>query len=286
MSSRSGQRDIWPAPSPGSRTGSKNLTASFHARDQRLHLRGAFDAGGRLMAIDADVLCNVGAYSSFPVTCGVEPLMALADMPGPYRVPEYRARARGVASNTCPIAPYRGVSRPVITAAMERLMDCAAARLGLDPVEIRRRNLIDEFPHTSVTGVVHDPGSYCEAMEAAARIVDRGQFRARQQAARADGHWLGLGMSVLAERTGPGTPAFAARRMVITPGFERVELVMDPSGFLEARIGSSPHGQGLKTTLAQLIADEIGIAPNEIRIVAGDTDRTPYGWGTLPAARW
>jgi carbon-monoxide dehydrogenase large subunit len=126
----------------------ENLTASFHARDQRLHLRGAFDADGRLLAIDADILCNVGAYSNFPATCGVEPLMALADMPGPYRAPEYRARARAVATNTCPMAPYRGVSRPVITAAMERLMDCAAARLGFDPLEIRRRNLITEFPHT------------------------------------------------------------------------------------------------------------------------------------------
>jgi carbon-monoxide dehydrogenase large subunit len=259
----------------------ENLTASFHARDQRLHLRGAFDADGGLLAIDADVLCNVGAYSSFPVTCGVEPLMAMADMPGPYRVPEYRARARGVASNTCPMAPYRGVSRPVITAAMERLMDCAAARLGLDTLEIRRRNLIAEFPHTSVTGVVHDPGSYREAMEAAARVVDVAQFRARQQAARADGRWLGLGMSVFAERTGPGTPVFAARRMVITPGFERVELVMDPSGVLEARIGNSPHGQGLKTTLAQLIADEIGVAPEKIHVISGDTDRSPYGWGTF-----
>src|SRR5215467_5050573 len=259
----------------------ENLTASFHARDQRLHLRGAFDADGRLLAMDADILCNVGAYSNFPVTCGVEPLMALADMPGPYRVPEYRGRARGVATNTCPMAPYRGVSRPVITAAIERLMDCAAARLGLDALDVRRRNLIAEFPHTSVTGVVHDPGSYRESMEAAARVVAIAQFRARQQTARADGRRLGLGMSVFAERTGPGTPAFAARRMVITPGFERVELVMDPSGFVEARIGSSPHGQGLKTALAQLIADEIGIAPDKIRVVSGDTDRTPYGWGTF-----
>src|SRR5262249_57365318 len=89
-------------------------------------------------------------------------------------------------------------------------------------------------------------------------------------------------MSVFAERTGPGTPAFAARRMVITPGFERVELVMDPSGFLEARIGSSPHGQGLKTSLAQLIADEIGITPDKIRVVAGDTHRSPYVLRTVP----
>jgi carbon-monoxide dehydrogenase large subunit len=259
----------------------ENLTASAHARDQRLHLRGAFDADGRLLGIEADVLCNVGAYSSFPATCGVEPLMALADLPGPYRVPEYRVRARAVASNTCPMAPYRGVSRPVITAAIERLMDCAAARLGLDPLEIRRRNLITEFPHTSVTGVVQDGGSYREAMEAAAGLVDIAAFRVRQQQARTEGRYLGLGVSVFSERTGPGSPAFAARRMAITPGFERVELAMDPSGFLEARIGSSPHGQGLKTSLAQLLADETGVAPDQIRVISGDTDRTPYGWGTF-----
>jgi aerobic carbon-monoxide dehydrogenase large subunit len=259
----------------------ENLTASAHSRDQRLHLRGAFDPDGRVLGIEADVLCNVGAYSTYPATCGVEPLMALADLPGPYRVPQYRVRARGIASNTCPMAPYRGVSRPVITAAMERLMDCAASRLGLDPLEIRRRNLIGEFPHTSVTGVIQDGGSYREAMEEAAGLVDIPAFRVRQQEARADGRYLGLGLSVFCERTGPGTPAFSARRMVITPGFERVELAMDPSGSLEARIGSSPHGQGLKTSLAQLIADETGVAPDRIRVISGDTDRTPYGWGTF-----
>jgi carbon-monoxide dehydrogenase large subunit len=259
----------------------ENLTASFHARDQRLSLRGAFAADGILLALEADVLCNVGAYSNFPATCGVEPLQAVADLPGPYRLPEYRVRARAVATNTCPMAPYRGVTRPVITAAMERLMDCAAARHGLDPVEIRRRNLITEFPHTSVSGVVQDGGSYREAMEAAAKMVDVAAFRARQQRARAEGIYLGLGLSVFSERTGPGSPAFTARRMALVPGFERVELAMDPSGFLEARIGSSPHGQGLKTSLAQLIADETGVTPGQVRVISGDTDRTPYGWGTF-----
>jgi carbon-monoxide dehydrogenase large subunit len=259
----------------------ENLTASFHARDQRLKLRGAFDRDGKLLALEADILCNTGAYSSFPTTAGVEPLMALAELPGPYAVRHYRVRARGIATNTCPMAPYRGVSRPVITAAIERLMDCAAASLGRDPVEVRRRNLIASFPYTSATGIVHDAGSYREAMEKAAEIVDVAGFRARQRAARAASRYLGLGFSVFAERTGYGTPAFAARRMAITPGFERVELVMDPSGAVEARIGSSPHGQGLKTSLAQLLADEIGVTPEHIRVVSGDTDRTPYGWGTF-----
>jgi len=179
------------------------------------------------------------------------------------------------------MAPYRGVSRPVITAAMERLMDCAAVRFGVDPLEIRRRNLIAEFPHTSPTGLVHDGGSYLEAMEKAAALVDIPEFRARQRAVRAEGRYLGIGFSVFSERTGYGTPVFSARKMEITPGFERVELAMDPSGFVEARIGASPHGQGLKTTLAQLLADEIGVTPDRIRVISGDTDRTPYGWGTF-----
>ena len=259
----------------------ENLTASAHARDQRLRLRGGFDRDGKLLALEADALCNIGAYSIYPITCGVEPLMAMTELPGPYAVAAYRARGRALTTNTCPMAPFRGVSRPVITAAMERLMDCAAARLGLDPPEIRRRNLIAAFPYTSPTGLVHDGGSYREAMEQAAGLVDVAAFRQRQQAARAEGRYLGIGFSVFSERTGYGTPVFSARKMEITPGFERVELAMDPSGFVEARIGASPHGQGLKTALAQLLADEIGISPGRIRIVSGDTDRTPYGWGTF-----
>ena len=169
----------------------ENLAASSHSRDQRVDLRGAFAADGRLLAIDADVLCNIGAYSTFPVTCGGRAADGDCRTAGALSRAGYRVRARGVASNTCPMAPYRGVSRPVITAAIERLMDSAAARLGLDALEIRRRNLITEFPHTSVTGIVQDAGSYCEAMEAAAGLVDIAAFRARQQAARAEGCYLG-----------------------------------------------------------------------------------------------
>ncbi|MGH6919362.1 MAG: xanthine dehydrogenase family protein molybdopterin-binding subunit, partial [Geminicoccaceae bacterium] len=259
----------------------ENLIASAHGRDQHLLVRGAFAADGRLLALEGDIRCNVGAYSCYPVTCGVEPLMALAELPGPYDVQQYAVRARGVTTNTCMMAPYRGVSRPVITLAMERLMDCAADQLGIDPVELRRRNLIRSFPYRSVTGLLFDEGSYLASLERAAADVDLAAFRALQQAARAEGRYLGIGFGVFGERTGYGTPAFAARGMEITPGYERVEIAMDPSGFIEARIGASPHGQGLATTLAQLIADELGVAPSKIRIIHGDTDRTPYGWGTF-----
>jgi carbon-monoxide dehydrogenase large subunit len=259
----------------------ENLIAGFHSRDQHVSLEGVFDVDGKLLALSTDIVANIGAYSCFPTTCGVEPLMAAAEMPGPYDLRAYSCTARGIATHTCPMAPYRGVSRPVITLAIERLMDNAAVALGFSPVEIRRRNLIDRFPYTSATGLTFDEGSYVETLEKAAAYVDVTAFRARQKEARQRGVYLGIGFSAFSERTGYGSPAFAARGMEITPGWESVELAMDPSGGVEARIGASPHGQGLRTTLAQIIADQLGVAPQDIRVLHGDTDRTPYGWGTF-----
>src|SRR3984885_2253512 len=259
----------------------ENLIAAFHSRDQHVQLEGTFDAVGKLMALSADVVANIGAYSCFPTTCGVEPLMAMAELPGPYDVAAYACVARGVATHTCTMAPYRGVSRPVITFAIERLMDKAAAAFDLGPDEIRRRNLISKFPYTSATGLVFDEGSYIETMEQAIAHVDLKSFRAQQRNARTRGRYRGIGFATFSERTGYGSPAFAARGMEITPGWETVEITMDPSGAVEARIGASPHGQGLGTTLAQVIADELGVAPQDVRVVHGDTDRTPYGWGTF-----
>jgi carbon-monoxide dehydrogenase large subunit len=259
----------------------ENLVASFHSRDQYIRLQGAFDADAKIVALAADVTANVGAYSCYPTTCAVEPLMAMAELPGPYDIRAYACVARGVLTNTCPMAPYRGVSRPVITMALERLMDRAAAQFGLDPVEIRRRNLIDKFPYTSATGLVFDEGTYRQTLDMAVKALDLAGFRQRQQRARSEGRYLGIGFATFSERTGYGTPAFAARGMGVTPGWETVELTMDPSGCVEARIGASPHGQGLRTTLAQLIADQLGLSPDRIKVVHGDTDRTPYGWGTF-----
>jgi aerobic carbon-monoxide dehydrogenase large subunit len=259
----------------------ENLTSCYHARDLSITLEGSFDSDARLLALDADVISNVGAYSCYPTTCGVEPLMAMAELPGPYDVREYACRARGIATNTCPMAPYRGVVRPVTTMAIERLMDKAANTFGIEPLEIRRRNLIKRFPYVSATGLTFDEASYVATMETAASAADLPAFRTCQAKARAAGQYLGLGIATFSERTGYGTPAFAARGMGVTLGWETVELAMDPSGFVEGRIGASPHGQGLRTTLAQIIADELGIAPDRIKITHGDTDRTPYGFGTF-----
>ncbi len=259
----------------------ENLMASFHSRDMTVAVEGAFAADGRLLALGGDVLANTGAYAPYPNTAAVEPLMSFSELPGPYIVPEYRCLARGAVTNTCPSAPYRGVARPAITLAMERLMDRAAATLGMDPSDIRRRNLVRDFPHTTPTGLIYDEASYVACMDRALLAADVPAFRARQAAAWARGEYLGLGLAVFNERTGYGSPAFAARGMAVTPGYETVQLAMDPSGFVEARIGASPHGQGLRTTLAQIIADAVGVSPDRVRIVHGDTDRTPYGWGTF-----
>ena len=180
----------------------ENLIAAFHSRDQSISLETGFDTDAKLIALDADIVADVGAYSCYPTTCGVEPLMALAEMPGPYDVREYACVSRGVLTNTCPTAPYRGVSRPVITFALERLMDKAAAAFALDPIEIRRRNLIKTFPYTSATGLLFDEASYLETMEAAVQAAEVSAFRTRQAQARAQGRYLGLGFSTFSERTG------------------------------------------------------------------------------------
>lgn len=259
----------------------ENLIAGFHARDAELEVEGYFNKDGKLLAVDADILVNVGAYSSFPTSFAVEPLMAMTELPGVYDFQIYRARSRGIVTNTCPMAPYRGVARPMIVLVMERLMNRAAAVLNIEPTELRRRNLISSFPYVSATGLKFDEATYQETLAQALKTIDLPAFRKKQQEALARGRYLGIGFSTFSERTGFGTPTFAARKMQFVMGWEKADLSMDPSGFVEARIGASPHGQGLRTTLSQIIADEIGIEPDRIKVIHGDTDQTPYGWGTF-----
>jgi carbon-monoxide dehydrogenase large subunit len=259
----------------------ENLTAAFHGHEQRYEVSAAFGEEGRLLALKADIACDVGAYSCYPFTCGVEPLMAATEMPGPYRLARYWSRARAVATNKAPMAPYRGVSRPQFTFVMERLMQKAAKRVGVDAAEIRRRNLITEFPYESPTGVVYDPGSYVESLDKCAEALDLSTWQERQRGARREGRLMGLGFSCFAERTGYGTRAFALRKMGITPGLDNAHLRMDPSGNVTVMVGTCGHGQGHQTTLAQITADELGIDPSKVSVRQGDTESTPYGWGTF-----
>lgn len=260
----------------------ENLTASFHGHEQEYRVRAGFDAEGRFVGLDADIRCNIGAYSVYPFSCGVEPLMAATELPGIYKVGRYAARARGIASNKPPTAPYRGVSRPQIVLVMERLMDKAAERLGIDRVEIRRRNMIqrDEFPYIGPNGISYELGSYTEALELCAEEVDKAGWWQRRETA--DDHRIyGVGIASFSERTAYGTATMGLRKMQMTPGFEVSHVRMDPSGDVTVTSGTCGHGQGHETTFAQIVADRLGIHPDRVKLRQGDTDLTSYGWGTF-----
>ena len=260
----------------------ENLIAVFHSRDQYITLEGAFDSNAKLHRAQGRHRCQCRRLFLLPHHLRRRAADGDGGDARPLRFPPLRLpRARRAHQ----YLHHGGLSRRVAAdhhaSTLERLMDKAAAAFAIDPVDIRRRNLIDKFPYTSAMGLVYDEASYKETLEMAVKAIDLPAFRARQKEARAQGRHLGIGFATFSERTGYGSPAFAARGMAITPGWETVILTVDPSGFVEARIGSSPHGQGLRTTLAQIIADEIGVTPECIKIVHGDTDRAPYGWGTF-----
>ncbi len=260
----------------------ENLTAAFHGHEQCYDVRAAFGADGRILGLAADIDCDVGAYSAFPFTCGVEPLMAATELPGIYKVPAYRARGRAIASNKAPTAPYRGVSRPQLVLVMERLMEKAAARLGLDPLTVRRRNMIGpgEFPYTGVNGITYDEGSYAESLDLAEKQVAAAGWAAERDGLRAAGLRAGIGYSCFSERTAYGTPAMSQRRMRMTPGYDTATVRMDPTGEVIVTTGTCGHGQGHETTFAQIVADRLGLDPAQIRLRQGDTDLAAYGWGT------
>jgi aerobic carbon-monoxide dehydrogenase large subunit len=260
----------------------ENLTAAFHGHEQRYRVRAAFDDEGRILALDAEIDCDTGAYSVFPFTCAVEPLMAATELPGVYKVPAYRARGRAIATNKAPAAPYRGVSRPQIVLVMERLMEKAAAGLGLDPLHVRRRNLIGpgEFPYTGVNKITYDEGSYREALDLAEQQVCERGWLAERDRLRDGGLLAGIGYACFSERTAYGTPAMSQRRMRMTPGYDTALVRMDPTGEVIVTTGTCGHGQGHETTFAQIVADRLGVHPDNMRLRQGDTDLASYGWGT------
>ncbi|MGH3154917.1 MAG: xanthine dehydrogenase family protein molybdopterin-binding subunit, partial [Streptosporangiaceae bacterium] len=260
----------------------ENLAAAFHGHEQRYRVRAAFDAAGQILGLDAEIDCDTGAYSVFPFTCAVEPLMAATELPGVYKVPAYRARGRAIATNKAPAAPYRGVSRPQIVLVMERLMEKAAEALGLDPLQVRRANLIGpgEFPYTGVNNITYDEGSYSEALDLAEQQVRERAWPDERDQLRSKGLRAGIGYACFSERTAYGTPAMSLRRMRMTPGYDTALVRMDPTGEVIVTTGTCGHGQGHETTFAQIVADRLGVHPDQVRLRQGDTDLASYGWGT------
>jgi carbon-monoxide dehydrogenase large subunit len=260
----------------------ENLTASFHGHEQRYQVKAAFDSDGAILGLDAEIDCDTGAYSAFPFTCAVEPLMASTELPGVYKVPAYRAHGRAIATNKAPAAPYRGVSRPQIVLVMERLMEKAAEALRLDPLDVRRRNLINahEFPYTGVNGITYDEGSYRESLDLAEKQVTEREWPAVRDQLRDQGLRAGIGYACFSERNALGTPTMSQRRMRMTPGYDTAMVRMDPTGEVIVTTGTCGHGQGHETTFAQIVADRLGVHPDQIRLRQGDTDLASYGWGT------
>lgn len=257
------------------------LTASFLAREQKYRARAAFAQDGEFLALDVDVVCDMGAFSCYPFTAGIEPLMASGEMPGVYRLGAYRVRGRAVATNKAPSAPYRGVSRPQYVMLLEQLMDRAAIQLGMDRLDLRRRNLITEFPYTSINNITYDPGSYLESLDLCEEMVREEGWFERQAEARSRGRHVGIGFSCFSERTGYGSSAFAARKMLVVPGFDISDIRMGLDGSVTVTSGTMSHGQGHETTMAQIVADALQLDVSRVKLHQGDTDRITYGFGTF-----
>lgn len=262
----------------------EHLLAATHARDHRYRIRAGFAPDGELVAVDAEVICNVGAYSVYPWTAGIEPLMAGGLLSGPYRLRHYRCTVRGVATNTSPSGPYRGVARPASVFAMESVLDAAAARLGMSGLDIRRRNLITpaDVPYRMPSRLVDDSGCYGECLEQAVQRIGYQEFRAEQDRRRAAGqNPIGLGLACYNELTGLGRAASAGPRMPFRTGHEACTVRVNPDGGVTVVSGVTSQGQGLETTVAQVVADAVGVRYEDVTVRIGDTNESLWGFGAF-----
>ncbi len=261
----------------------EDLTATSQAFEEVMDAELAVDREGRILGLRADVVGNIGAYSIYPWTGALEPVQVVSFMPGPYRFEHYRGRIRGVLTPKPPTGPYRGVGRPASTFAMERLIDMAARKLGIDPVEMRRRNLVNdgEFPYRTASGIIWDKSAFQQCLQAACDHADYPALIAKRDAARAAGRWVGIGLASYAELTGIGSRISVAPGMPINTGVETANIRIDATGAITAAFGIASHGQGLETTLAQVVTDEMGCRMEDVEILHGDSDLVAMSSGTF-----
>ena len=262
----------------------ENLAASSQARKQELRVRAAMSAEGELLALDVDMLCDQGAYGAYPHGVSLEALTTSGMLPGPYRLRNYRVRARTAVTNTSPAGAYRGVGFVIATFVHERVMDVLAREAGLDPAEVRRKNLIgaDEMPYVSVTRQPYDSGDYRRALDAALERVGYDDFAERRREAAADGRRLGLGVACYVEPTGMNSRVFQMRGMVGIEGFDAAHVEMEADGRVRIWTTTPSIGQGSSTTMAQLAAEALGVDPSAITIEQSDTGAAELkGTGTF-----
>jgi carbon-monoxide dehydrogenase large subunit len=263
----------------------EHLASATHARDHRYLIKAGFAADGTLLALEADVTCNVGAYSVYPWTAGIEPLMAGGLLCGPYKLDNYRCTVRGVATNTAPSGPYRGVARPSTVFAMETILDDGARQLGLSGVDIRRRNLIkpEDVPYKMPSRLVDDSGHYEECLLKALELLGYDEFLAEQARRRRDpaAKPIGIGFACYNELTGLGRAASAGPRMPFRTGHEACTVRINPDGRVTVFSGVTSQGQGLETTIAQIVAERIGVAYDDVEVRIGDTETSLWGFGAF-----
>ena len=260
---------------------SENYQSTTHGRDHVQDVEMAATKDGKILGLRCTVWAGMGAYLSTAAP-GIPTILHGLMLSGPYQIGAVKEDVYGVYTNTTPVEAYRGAGRPEATFMLERVIDRLARELKMDPAEIRRRNLIPRFDngHDVVTGLKYDSGNYQGAIDKALAHVDYAGLRKEQAEARKKGRYLGVGVGVYVEICGLG-PSQVAGAVGFQGGLWESAIVrFHPSGKAHVFIGSSPHGQGEETTFAQIVADELGVSVSDVKIVHGDTDNTPMGWGT------
>ncbi|WP_020201132.1 xanthine dehydrogenase family protein molybdopterin-binding subunit [Cupriavidus sp. WS] len=260
----------------------EQLTANANCREHAYDIAAYADRDGRLLAVECEAHVDSGAYSSYPFSACLEAAQVGSILPGPYKMERYRCRTWSVATNKPPILPYRGVARTGVCYAIETMMDAIAVQAGIEPYEVRLRNLVQphEMPYDNITNKHFDSGDYPEAVRRAMRAIDLPAVRARQQRGEADGRRIGFGMAVFCEQGAHGTSVYHGWGIPMVPGYEPAVIRLTPDGVLEVRAGVHSHGQSMETTLAQIAHEVLGIDTGRVRIVLGDTGVTPYSTGT------
>jgi aerobic carbon-monoxide dehydrogenase large subunit len=260
---------------------SENYMATTHGRDHVQYVEMCGTADGTITGLRARVYAGLGAYVS-TAGPGIPTILHGLMYSGPYMIPNIKGVISGVFTTTTPVDAYRGAGRPEATYMLERLVDHFALKVGMDKVDVRRKNLIpkDSFPHTVATGITYDSGDYEGALDKALGMFDYPEFRAEQAAARLENRYIGVGVTTYNEICGLGPSAVAGAVGFGGGLYESAIVRAFPTGTVRVYIGAKPHGQGEETTFAQIVAEEFGISVDDVQIVHGDTDNTPQGWGT------
>ena len=258
----------------------EDLQATIHGREQRHRVRAAATAEGRVTAVSVDIAASNGAYAPWPYSAALDSGQASEILTGPYDIPAYERRVRAVVTNKAPMGPYRGVGRVIACLTIERVMDQLASRLGLDPLEVRRRNIVSEFPHETATGLEFESGDFERMLDRLADAMEWSRVRSENEALRREGGFRGLGMALAVEQTAYGADALGKRNLELTLGYDTACVRIEPDGMVTVEVGLHNHGQGHETTIAQIASDELGVPVDDIEVAYGDTAIVPYGLGT------